>query len=379
MPELKRVLLVTNVPQTYRIPLFNEIAEQLKQKDIDLKVVFASGGYKRRKAQIDFSEMKFDYEILKSVKFNFGDVEKTMFTYGGLNKVISSYKPHRIIVSGYSIATMKIFFRSLFNNSTKYIIWSGSIEAPGRFDSAFRKMFRRMLINRAAGFVAYGTKAKEYLVGMGAPSEKISIGINTVDTSFFREETNKLRSQMNDGKKRLLFLGYLVPRKNTGRLIEIIGMLCKARNDFEFHILGDGSDRLRLEEMVKEKNLGDRITFHGFVQKKELPPYFATTTAFLFQTGFDIWGLVLNEAMAAGVATLSSVNAGATFDLISEGKTGFAVDYNDTDAVLEKINILLDNPGKAQEIGKNAQEAIGRLASIKASAEGFVNSILQSD
>ena len=378
MPELKRVLLVTNVPQTYRIPLFNEIARQLNEKDMHLKVVFASGGYKRRKSQIDFSEMKFDYEILKSVKFNFGDVEKTVFTYGGLNKVIDSYKPHRIIVSGYSFATMKIFWKARFNKPLKYIIWSGSLEASGRFDSATRKITRRMLINGASGFVAYGSKAKEYLVRMGAPSEKVSIGINTVDTTFFSEETNRLRSEMNDGVKRLLYVGYLVPRKNIGRLIEIIEKLTKSRTDFELHILGDGSDRSKLEEMVMQKNLGDRIIFHGFIQKKDLPHYFARSTAFLFQTDFDIWGLVLNEAMAAGIATLSSVNAGATTDLISEGKTGFAVDYNRTETVLEKINFILDNPGKASEIGKNAQEAIDHLASIKTSAAGFVKSILQA-
>jgi glycosyltransferase involved in cell wall biosynthesis len=378
MHELKRVLLVTNVPQTYRIPLFNEIAAQLKEKNIELKVVFASDGYKRRKAKIDLSESRFEYEILKSLKFNFGDVEKTIFTYGGLNSVISTYKPDRIIVAGYGFAAMKIFLHSLTHKSMRYIIWSGSIEFPGRYDSSLRKIFRRRLIRRAAGFIAYGSKAKEYLIGMGASSEKVSIGINTVDTSFFKEETNRIRSSYTNGIQRLLFIGYLVPRKNVGRLIEIIETLAKTRSDFDLHILGDGSDRIKLEGMVKEKNLSSRIIFHGFVQKKELPQHFASGKIFLFQTDFDIWGLVLNEAMAAGIATLSSVNAGATFDLITEGKTGFATDYTDPKSVLEKINFLLDNPEMAEVIGKNAQVAIEQQASIKTSATGFIKCILQS-
>jgi glycosyltransferase involved in cell wall biosynthesis len=379
MRELKKVLLVTNVPQTYRIPLFNELAVQLKEKNIDLKVVFASDGYKRRKTKIDLSEIRFDYEILKSLKFNFGDVEKTIFTYGGLNKVISAYQPDRIIVAGYSFAAMRIFLRSLTHKSLKYIIWSGSIEFPGRYDSSLRKMFRRLLIRRASGFIAYGSKAKEYLTRMGAPSEKVSIGINTVDTTFFREDTNRIRSSSAEGIKRLLFVGYLVPRKNVSRLIQIIEVLAATRNDFELHILGDGSDRLKLEEKVREKGMGERIIFHGFVQKKDLPQHFAASTVFLFQTDFDIWGLVLNEAMAAGIATLSSVNAGATFDLIEEGRTGFAIDYTKPEDVLDRINFLLDNPEKAREIGKNAQAAIEMQASIRISAAGFIRSILQSD
>src|SRR5688572_28183070 len=112
MPEVKRVLIISNVPQPYRIPLFNEIDRQLKEKGASLKVVFASAGYKRRKSKIDFSVMHFDYEILRSMKISFKDTERTMFTYGGLNRVISTFKPDKIIVSGFSLAAVKIYFRS---------------------------------------------------------------------------------------------------------------------------------------------------------------------------------------------------------------------------------------------------------------------------
>ena len=148
-----------------------------------------------------------------------------------------------------------------------------------------------MLIGKAAGFIAYGSKAKEYLVSMGAPPEKVCIGMNTVDTTFFKEETSKHRSAVNGGLKRLLYIGYLVPRKNIDRLIDIISKLSETRKDFVLHILGDGSDRSKLETLVSEYHLQERIVFHGFVQKKDLPEHFAASTAFLFQTDFDIWGL----------------------------------------------------------------------------------------
>ena len=55
--------------------------------------------------------------------------------------------------------------------------------------------------------------------------------------------------------------------------------------------------------------------------------------AFLFPTGRDIWGLVLVEAMAAARACVASVHAGATRDLIADGATGYAVDFEKTDLV----------------------------------------------
>ncbi len=376
---IKRVLLISNVPQIYRIPLFNEIDRQLSEKGIQLKVVFASGGYARRKAKIDFSEMKFQYEILKSLKISFGNVEKTMFTYGGINKVISEFNPDKIIVLGFSLAAMKIYVRSFFQKM-HYVIWSGAVEFPGRYDSGFRKFERKLLIKRAEGFVSYGSKAKEYLVKMGAQADKVHIGINTVDTGFFSEETQKIRSAIvPPEKKHLLYVGYLVPRKNVGKLIDIIKALSITRKDFVFDILGDGSDKGILESKVRELNLTDVVKFHGFVQRDGLPEYFARSSCFLFQTDFDVWGLVLNEAMAAGLPVLSSVNAGATYDLIIENETGYSVNYNDGEDILEKINFLLDNPTFAKQMGENARQLIAGKANVTISALGFVNSVVENN
>ena len=376
MRDIKKVLLISNVPQTYRIPLFNEIDRQFREMGIELKVVFASDGYKRRKSKIDFSEIKFQYEILKSLKFSFGNVEKTMFTYSGINRTISKFKPDKIIVSGFSLASLKIYFRSLFFK-VSYVIWSGAIQFPGRFDSVFRKFERRLLIKRASAFVSYGSKAKEYLVSLGAPANRVFIGINTVDTSFFSLETNRIRVGLKPPeKKHLIYIGYLVPRKNVGKLIEIIERLSEKRDDFVLDILGDGSEKRMLEKMVEEKGLNDVVLFHGFVQKIDLPRYFAQGTCFLFQTDFDIWGLVLNEAMAAGVPVISSVTAGATYDLISEGETGFAADYNNLSDVLLKINMILDQPELVEGIRKKAGASIEEKASLAISAKGFVDSVI---
>ena len=368
-------MIITNVPQPYRIPLFNEINRKLNEKGAELLVVFGASGYSRRKSMISLSEMKFRYEMLKSLKISFGNSEKTMFTYSGIPRQVASFRPDRIIVIGWSMATVKIYFMSFFRK-LRYIIWSGSMQYPGRFDSAFRKMQRRMLARRASAFIAYGSSAKDYLISMGAPPDKIVIGINTVDTNFFATETDRMRElKHDDSKKHLIYFGYLVPRKKVGTLIEMVSQLAAQRRDFVLDVLGDGSERSHLEEMVSSMHLGDVVKFHGFIQKEKLPEYLAKSTCFLFQTGFDIWGLVLNEAMAAGIPVLASVNAGATRDLIENGVNGFAVDYNHTSDVLKKLNMLLDNPDMVSEMGKQARETVQSKASIEKSAAGFMHAI----
>jgi glycosyltransferase involved in cell wall biosynthesis len=110
--------------------------------------------------------------------------------------------------------------------------------------------------------------------------------------------------------------------------------------------------------MTRTLGLTDCIRFHGFRQKDELPAFFAQSTCFLFQTDFDIWGLVLNEAMSAGLPCISSTNAGATSDLVIDGENGFVADFSKHEEVIEKIEMLLNNPDKARKMGEEAARFI---------------------
>jgi glycosyltransferase involved in cell wall biosynthesis len=82
--------------------------------------------------------------------------------------------------------------------------------------------------------------------------------------------------------------------------------------------------------------------------------------------------LVLNEAMAAGLCCLATIHAGATFDLIKEGETGFIMDYNDQKKVVDKMKWMIDHPKEVEEIGKNAATYIHENANLSVSAKGFI-------
>ena len=329
------------------------------------------------------SECKFDYEVLLSKKIPNSDPEKVGFTYSGLYRVISKEKPSAIITNAFSIATIKLWLLSYFKKIS-YIIWSGAINRKDSSDSFLRQFQRRLLIRRAVGFVAYGTKAKEYLVSLGAKPENIEIGINTVDTEFYRQEAGKIKLENekirkyeneSDNKKHLLYIGHLTKRKNVQKILDIIKILSNKRKNIILDIVGDGEERKRLKKYVVDNHLTDYVMFHGFKQKADMPKYMAKADCFLFQTDFDIWGLVLVEAMSAGLPCISSIYSGATHDLVKDGVTGFAVDFSETEKVAERINWILDNPEEAMKIGKNASRFIEENASIEKSAEGFVRAI----
>ncbi len=375
---MKKVVFITNIPNPYRIPLFNEMSRQLAVLNIHLKLVFGAAGYQRRMFQLNLDEINFDYEILDDKGHTFSkDGEKTVFFYRGLLKLLRKEKPDAILVAGFSSATQKVLYYKV-RTGTPYIIFSGTIETGSGNKNPLRKIQRKILLKNASAFVAYGNLAKHYLVKRGPATNRVFVGRNTVDTTFFYNKTEEYRLINKDQKSqsRFTYLGYLVPRKNVQLLLEAVKLVAEKRKNFSVDIIGDGISRKELEKYVADNNLEKFVVFHGFRQKDEIPQFFAQSNGLLFQTDFDIWGLVLNEAMAAGLPCLSSPNAGATFDLIKEGETGFVVDFKDSNHAAEKIIWLIDNPEKGSEMGKRAAAFIRDQVNITQAAAGFKDAIV---
>jgi len=371
--RLPRILLITNIPNPYRIPLFNELNQQLLAEGYALKVVFGALGYSRRKWNINLDDCEFDYVVLPSKTIRSGDQENVIFTYPHLNKLLRDEQPVAIITNAFSIATTKLWLRNLIIR-TRYIIWSGGINNKYRRVSKYRKWQRKLLVKAASGFISYGTKAKEYLVSLGADASKVHIGINTVDTMFFGQQVERLRD--NTKKNKLIYLGHLTQGKRLDLLFKAIKILSEQNIDFKLHLVGDGPERKKLETLVKLLRIDNFVIFEGFKQKQDIPNYLAQSCCFLFPSQYDIWGLVLVEAMASGVASIASIHAGATSDLIQDGKTGFAMDFSDPQKVAERIQWILEHPKQAKTIGLAAQKFIEEKVNLRISARGFVDAIL---
>jgi len=373
----EKILVITNIPNPYRIPLFNELNKQMSEEGLLLKVIFGAKGYSRRKWTVDMSECNFDYKMLSSWKIQLFDSEKTIFTYNGLLSVIRKEKPSLIITLGFSFATTKIWFRS-FYISTPFVIWSGAIFRRNRPVSFLRKLHRKILVNRAKGYIAYGTKAKEYLVSLGAEPDNITISLNTVDTEYFRHEVEKFKKkQIKKEKKHLLYVGNLTKGKRIDLLLKTVDILLEKRKDFVLSIVGDGPEMIRLMNLAQELSIIDYVRFEGFRQKIEVLKYLSMADCFLFPSEYDIWGLVLVEAMSAGVTCISSVYAGATHDLIKNGENGFVLNFNEIEKVAQRIGCVLDNPELSNEIGENASRFIAEYACLEKSAGMFVKAIIK--
>lgn len=367
----KKIILITNIPTPYRIPLFNELDKQFKQNGYSFLVVFGGLGYPRRKWEIDMTTCKFDFVVLNSNSNLSVEKEKVRFCYSGIWNIIKKENPSVIITNGFSIATTKIWFRS-FSSKIPYIIWSGAVLQRSSKISIFNKILRSFLTDRATRFIAYGTKAKEYLISLGADSNKIHISINTVDIDYYILNTMSFKNNQNQVKKRILYIGHLTEGKRIDNLFYAIKLLSIQRKDIILDIIGDGPEKHNLKIAADKLQISQYVKLHGFKQKEYIINFLKKADCFVFPSVYDIWGLVLNEAMASGLPCISSIYSGATIDLIEHEKTGFAMDFSKHNEVAEKINWILNNPDESRAIGKNARKFITKNCSTIQSAQNFV-------
>jgi glycosyltransferase involved in cell wall biosynthesis len=374
LAQFKRLLLITDIPNPYRIPLFNALAFRLQERGVKLKVIFGSRKQEDRLWEVDMEDCLFDFEVLPSRRLNLGFEENTLVTFSGLMKSYNAYDPDKTIVIGYTVATIKLWWHSLFR-SLCYNIWSGSIFHPTVKHSFFRMIQRKIVIKRSKRFLVYGTKAKEYLVKLGAKANDVFIATNTVDIDYF--SATPVNNRQNPNRKKIGVLSYLIMRKGLKELLDVIKVLSKERNDFVIEIVGDGVEREQLEAYVKKLKLEDVVIFLGFKQKQQIPKFLASCDLFLFQTHFDCWGLVLIEAMAVGIPVIASKNAAATNDIVQEGETGMITDFCVVLETVKKINFILDNPDQAQEMGAKAKAYILENCTLDNSVDGFIKMLFE--
>ena len=108
----------------------------------------------------------------------------------------------------------------------------------------------------------------------------------------------------------------------------------------------------------KERENLSNVHFIGFKGKEELSQYYRAADLFVLMTREDVWGLVINEAMAMGLPIITTNMCGAGLELVRKNENGFIIPVNDAEALVEKIRFFMDHPEKMEKFGKRSLEII---------------------
>lgn len=165
---------------------------------------------------------------------------------------------------------------------------------------------------------------------------------NGISDSFLKEiDAYEVEYERNRAKVNLLFVGRLVPYKGVDMLIEAIGNLePTVQQKVILTVVGDGSERDKLEQLVQRLNLTDKVDFVGWVEQKATLKYYRNSDIFCFPSIREFGGAVVLEAMGSGLPCII-VNNGGIGEYVTQA-TGFAIDPISREFVVQELKRCIE-------------------------------------
>ena len=343
----QRILYLTNIPSPYRVEFFNELT-----KYMDVTVAFELRNAKNRDASWQSEEnYKFKAVFMKPL------ITRTESAYcPEVFKLLKEFKNDIIVVGGYATPTgMAAILYLKAKKIPFYLNCDGGFVSN---DSLFKKKVKAFFIGSANYYLSTGVGADKYLLHYGAKKERIyhysfsSLREEDIEvTAKIKEEKLKLRNLLGIcEEKMVVFVGSFIHRKG----IDILLKACKDLEDTAVVLVG-GSDISAYTDIVSGK-LKEHIYPVGFKDKEEIKKYQAADLMVL-PTREDIWGLVVNEAMAQGLPIVTTNRCLAGLTLVKNGENGYIVPVEDVKATKDAIEKVLKGDN-ATEFGRKSLEKI---------------------
>lgn len=159
-----------------------------------------------------------------------------------------------------------------------------------------------------------------HVIGVGLDTAQM-LGSKMLDS----ELSGKIKKLKSDGQKILLYVGRLEKRRNILFLLELFKSLSK-KTKSTLVIIGNGSEEYKAscKKFISLNGLGDNILYREKMEQRFLPQIYKESDLFLLPTSYEIFGMVILEAMYFGTPVLTTLNGGSDI-LIKNGESGFII------------------------------------------------------
>jgi glycosyltransferase involved in cell wall biosynthesis len=191
---------------------------------------------------------------------------------------------------------------------------------------------------------------------------KIRLVPNGVDIDKFQPtppDSEFKRSLGLDGKPCVLFVGNLVPRKGLSFLLEAAKNVTKQVKDATFLVVGDGPQKLGLQNQIKKLELTQNFLFMGNVKDNQLPKIYNAADLFVLPSIQEGQGIVLLEAQACGKPVVA-FDIGGVNEAVLDGKTGLLAKRGSVADLGDALLKLLSDEALRQKMGSEGRSFVNQ-------------------
>lgn len=342
-----RILYIYCMPAPYRVDFFNELG-----KYCELTVLFERRSARNREQKWMASEFNhFKAIFLKGIMVG----DESSFSPEVLLYINRSYDV--IVTGGYSSPTYMMAMAYMRFKKIPFFL-----NADGGFirtDARWLGWLKHFLVTCPKGYLSTGSKTSQYLIHYGAEKDQIYLfpftSVKREDIySPAKDEKRKAKQKLEiREEKAAISVGQFIPRKGFDLLIRAAK---RVSPEYGIYIIG-GCPGEEYNSYIRSHNITN-VHFVGFKTKNELRDYYIAADMFVFPTREDVWGLVLNEALAFGLPVVASDKAVSSFELVLEGENGYIIDPEQTGQMAEKITFILDYDELREKMAEKSLEII---------------------
>ncbi len=310
------VLYITNIPSPYRVEFFSEM-----NKHVSVTAVFerkTSGGRDKKW----FSENRYDFPHIFPKGLRIGS-DKALNP--SVKKLVSDRRFTHVILNGYSSPTEMIAINRLRKLNIPYTMWidGGFIREN---ESSLARRIKRHFLSGAVRYLSPSSGSDEYLTYYGAePSAIIRYPFTSVSGEKDLFEKPASPSEKTAARKK-----YGLPE--NGRIAVAVGSFIRRKGFYELIsaaascpeltvVICGGTPPKDYVDLITEKGIHN-VRFAGFLLKEQLKILYRACDFFVLPTREDVWGLVVNEAMACGLPVITTDRCVAGVAMIKNGYNG---------------------------------------------------------
>lgn len=346
-----KVLAFNTVRAPYRVDLYNSLGEK-----VDLTVFFEQEHDCVRTKEWYSNDFK-NFKMVHAKRWDrpLSYLKLDVLKYAKRQNIDLVY-----MSEWSSVTALLLIFKCIVCKIPYVISMDGYLFGkPKRFDF-IKKIIKKYIANHALATIGTGKSTQEYAKYIGFGLEKIfTVGFTSIkDNEILKQPITQQDKQflkeklhLDKEKKYVISVGQFVYRKGFDLLIESWKKINNT-HDWELLIIGDGKEKESLLKRLYQLNISN-ITVLNSMCKSKLFDYYKASEFFVLNTREDIWGLVVNEAMANGLPVLTTNQCVAGKELIENGINGYLYDCEDLARCAECLDILMTDELLRAKISEN--------------------------
>ncbi len=367
-----RILIVRPYPEKINIDSYNVqeigLAKAIVNKGHECGIVFFDNSAKSYVQKIALENGK---EIIIYWQNGVNIIKNGWLS--GLNSIIDHYD----IIQVHEYDQLYSWYMYSFSKKPVVVYHGPYYDSFNKKYNLKTSVFDKIFLNRSnmnkARILTKSKLAEQYLREKGFKNVQ-TVGVGLDESKLVQTEMNDTVKDVLDkvaGTESFLYVGKIEERRNILFLLDVFSHVVK-QNECKLILVGNGQEayKNKVKEKISALNLDDSIIWIEKLKQDQLSNLYKNCKYFLFPTNYDIFGMVLLEAMYYGMTVFSSKNGGSS-TLIKDGFNGIEIESFDKDLWIKRITEVLENEDR-QTMGLNASNTIKNEFLWSALADNFI-------